>query len=284
MEQVFQEQHDQTLRNIEVVGLGQYESTGEWRGIATSEGAGYNSSGNTVTLNTVDSTGTTPLAHRWVVGSYIFSTSISLTGFSNGLYAVASVPSTTSLTISAACTANATGGSGYITGPLNGIEKGIYYNDLPSTTLGNIIVDKVYAHDFSQGAITFSGMTNVTLSNSVLARTSSCFPTNLTCGNTGQISVHGFALQPIQLVNLTVANNIMQDVEGTGFIDNTGHVDESNWNIYGNIFYNTPNNPYQLQEGVNGVLVKVSGGGNMTNLNFFNNTIWNVNIAGTDRE
>ena len=137
--------------------------------------------------------------------------------------------------------------------------------------INNLLVSKCYFHDFGNCVFITDHNSGWTLEYSVFAR------------NSSDSVYHAEGLAGQGDSNLTIRYCIWEDIEGTGFIVNLGR-DSSvykadNWQIYGNVFMYTINNPYKRTGVGDGAIVCLSDASNKeyaTNWKIYNNTFYNI--------
>jgi hypothetical protein len=141
----------------------------------------------------------------------------------------------------------------------------------------NITFQYCALHDSDRVIFTMRGnWQNLTVDHSYMAR------------NTSTPAIHGELLSMTDSTNVIWSHNVMEDIEGTGFIVGINDGVAANWKIFGNVFLHTP--AYHADtgrkaghnKGVTGVVFVANDSSNnntANNLQFFNNTM--INIDGT---
>jgi hypothetical protein len=111
---------------------------------------------------------------------------------------------------------------------------------------------------------------------------------NYIARNTSTPAIHGELLSMTESTNVTWSNNVMEDIEGTGFIVGINGGVAQNWKIYGNVALHTPEYVADTGRkpghnyGVTGIVFVANDSSNNNtgnNFLFYNNTM--VNIQGT---
>jgi hypothetical protein len=140
----------------------------------------------------------------------------------------------------------------------------------------NITFQSCALHDSDRTIFTMRGnWKNLVVDHTYMAR------------NTSTPASHGELLSMTESENVTWSHNVMEDIEGTGFIVGINDGIATNWNIFGNVFYHSP--AYHADtgrkpghnEGVSGVVFVADDASNRNignNFRFYNNTI--VGIVG----
>jgi hypothetical protein len=125
-------------------------------------------------------------------------------------------------------------------------------------TVSNITFQYCYLHDVSADAFDVNNWSTVLIEHSVVARIRST------------ASEHAQAWQSNPINTFTDRYNVYEDIEGTGVWVSLNKA-SSDWQIYGDVVFDTPS-----CTGCgfgNGVLNDNNGGGSLTGLQFYNNTI-----------
>ena len=108
------------------------------------------------------------------------------------------------------------------------------------------------------------------------------FEYNFITRNASSATSHGSGFADRGTDNMIIRYNRWADIEGTAYIDVKKNEDQThdNWQIYGNIFYKSNGNPYNIGSiGGNGVIGMTStNSGWSNNMVVYNNTF--VNITG----
>lgn len=144
-----------------------------------------------------------------------------------------------------------------------------------------ILLDYCYIHDSSGDPVELvSGSSGITIDHCYIYNNASSPPKSCASpcisGNHGEgIAVNG------SVSNLTISNSVMQDIEGTAFIDclNSGAAQTcNNWLIYDDVFYYTSGNPAShggLGDGIASCVGNGVSGVSCAGWKFYNNTIVN---------
>jgi hypothetical protein len=134
----------------------------------------------------------------------------------------------------------------------------------------NVTLDHIFSYE---AGCTFFKLTN-TNSFTVL---NSYFRKNYDVAN----ACHGqMFISEGSTSNVTFANSVFQDIDGTGvFVGVTG-AKMSNWTIYNNVFWRSDSNT--SSNGIsNGILDSINSGSQATNIQFISNTIVNLTDGNT---
>jgi len=145
---------------------------------------------------------------------------------------------------------------------LHRISKDYKGSGFSLTRGGNddITVTDCYIHDLFGVHFYFIGSKNVLIDHTIMAR------------NKCTAEWHSESVQARGVTNMVVSNCHFEDIEGTATII-SGSMESSNWEVFGNVFYNTPG----FGSGSGHGTVADNMNGSIHHVRVFNNTFVNVN-------
>jgi hypothetical protein len=140
--------------------------------------------------------------------------------------------------------------------------------DCTSLATSNISLSYVYFHDLKRDPITMFAVSGFLLDHGYLAR------------NRSTAAMHAQGIQFTGSNNVTVRYSSFEDIAGTAEITFIGYCPSSNVSVYGNKFYYTGKWPQAPgSTGVSYMFEAIPPAGSVTNLAFYNNTIYNFTLG-----
>lgn len=133
---------------------------------------------------------------------------------------------------------------------LQGVDD-LYDEDLKNAGPQHIVISHCYFHDFGRNPLLVTRGRYWLVEKNYFAR------------NSSSAAIHSEGWQDFYSNDMIIRNNIWNDLEGTAYIalKHNSAYSNSNWQIYGNVFYRTKDNPYEIGIVGGDGIIALSGGG-----------------------
>ena len=140
-------------------------------------------------------------------------------------------------------------------------DSTMHDEDLKNSGPQNVTISHCYFHDFGRNPLLVSRGRYWLVEKNLFAR------------NSSSAAIHSEGWQDFYSNDMVVRNNIWNDIEGTAVIafKHNSAYSNSNWQIYGNIFYQTFENPYDRTGVGDGIFALTAGGYEANTISFHDN-------------